>query len=317
MGEAYGNLLQQELATMQKEFFEWAENFVETNVSVIAQRPAWLRKMIGKSAVSVAKQLLDINYFITKKYTPQRWDDEFKGIGKGSGISANTWRRINLIPELLKASCSVGGWWGNATETGSLIQLRALDWEAHAPISKFPMVAVYHPTEKGSVPFANIAWVGFVGSLTGMSSAGIGVSERLRGGAADTMTRFGKPWTYALRDVLQFSQNLDDALNNLNQTDRTCSIYLGIGSQRDNTYRIIEYAETEFRVYNDGNWKNDPAHPRMPGMIWKVNLYLFRHIMTELTVSLVYSPLTMDLSLQRWYSERPPVKERLEIPKWL
>lgn len=106
-----------------------------------------------------------------------------------------------------------------------------------------------------------------------MSSAGIGVSERLRGGAADTMTRFGKPWTYALRDVLQFSKNLDDALNNLNQTDRTCSIYLGIGSQRDNTYRIIEYAETEFRVYNDGNWKNDPAHPRMPGMIWKVNLY--------------------------------------------
>lgn len=75
MGEAYGNLLQQELATMQKEFFEWAENFVETNVSVVAQRPAWLRKMIGKSAVSVAKQLLDINYFITKKYTPQRWDD--------------------------------------------------------------------------------------------------------------------------------------------------------------------------------------------------------------------------------------------------
>lgn len=56
------------------------------------------------------------------------------------------------------------------------------------------------------------------------------------------MTRFGKPWTYALRDVLQFSKTLDDALNNLNTTDRTCSVYLGIGSSVNNTYRLIEYA---------------------------------------------------------------------------
>lgn len=105
-----------------------------------------------------------------------------KGIAKGSGIPVRNWRRINLIPELLKASCSIGGWWGPATQTGQLIQLRALDWEQHAPISKFPMITVYHSNEEGSVPFANIAWVGFLGSLTGYSSAKIGVSERLRGG---------------------------------------------------------------------------------------------------------------------------------------
>lgn len=185
-----------------------------------------------------------------------------KGIAKGSGIPVKDWRRINLIPELLKASCSIGGWWGPATATGSLIQLRALDWEEHAPISKFPLITVYHPTEEGSVPFANIAWVGFLGSLTGYSSARIGVSERLRGGPPDTMTRFGKPWTYALRDVLQFSKTLDDALDNLNQTARTCSVYLGIGSSVNNTYRLIEYAETQFDVYNEYNWRNDANHPR-------------------------------------------------------
>lgn len=167
-----------------------------------------------------------------------------KGIARGSGIPINNWRRINLIPEILKASCSVGGWWGPATQSGQLIQLRSLDWEAHAPIAKYPLITVYHPTEAGSVPFANIAWVGFLGSLTGYSSAKIGISERLRGGPDDTMTRFGKPWTYALRDVLQFSKNIDDALNQLRTTDRTCSIYVGLGSSVNNTYRIIEYAET-------------------------------------------------------------------------
>lgn len=141
-----------------------------------------------------------------------------RGIAKGSGLPVKIWRRVNLIPELLKASCSVGGWWGPATATGKLIQLRSLDWEEHSPISKFPMITVYHPSEVGSVPFANIAWVGFLGSLTGYSSAKIGVSERLRGGSGNQTTRFGKPWTYALRDVLQFSKTIDDALNNLQNT---------------------------------------------------------------------------------------------------
>lgn len=77
------------------------------------------------------------------------------------------------------------------------------------------------------------------------------------------MTRFGKPWTYALRDVLQFSKTIDDALNNLINTDRTCSVYLGIGSSVNNTYRLIEYSETQFNVYHDGSWYNDANHPRV------------------------------------------------------
>lgn len=269
MGEAYGTLLKEELKVMEKDFFGWAAGFVANNVTQIGMLPKWMRHEIGETAVGLAKRLLDLNYVITKKYTPQRWEDEMKGVAKGSGIPAKNWRRINLIPELLKASCSIGGWWGPATASGKLIQLRALDWEEHAPISKFPLITVYHPVEEGSVPFANIAWVGFLGSLTGYSSARIGVSERLRGGAPDTMTRFGKPWTYALRDVLQFSKTIDDALNNLNTTDRTCSVYLGIGSSVNNTYRLIEYSETEFNVYSDKNWKNDKIHPRIDGMIWK------------------------------------------------
>lgn len=231
--------------------------------------PLWLRKGAGRVAVDLVKRLLDLNYVITKPYTPARFEQEMQGIGKGSGVPAKTWRRINLIPELLKASCSIGGWWDEATENGKLLTLRALDWEEHAPISKFPLITVYHSTEEGSVPFANVGWVGLIGSLTGYSSAKVSVSERLRGGPPGSMTRFGKPWTYALRDVLQFSHTLDDALTNLNNTNRTCSVYLGIGSGSDNSYRLIQYSEVEFSVFDDENWKNDAAHPRMEGMIWK------------------------------------------------
>ena len=269
MGYAYGSLLKDELHVMVKDFYGWAANYVANNVTQISMLPKWMRHDLGETAVSLIKRLLDVNYLITKKYTPARYDEEYKGIAKASGIPAKTWRRINLIPELLKASCSVGGWWGPATKSGKLIQLRSLDWEEHSPISKFPLITVYHPSEPGSVPFANIAWVGFLGSLTGYSSAKIGVSERLRGGPSDTMTRFGKPWTYALRDVMQFSKTIDDAINLLNETKRTCGVYLGIGSSVNNTYRIVEYAAKTFNVYDDTNWHFGNTHPKYPGMIWK------------------------------------------------
>ena len=47
--------------------------------------------------------------------------------------------------------------------------MRALDWDSNNPISKFPVVTVYHPSNKTLLTHANFAWAGFVGSLTGMS----------------------------------------------------------------------------------------------------------------------------------------------------
>jgi len=115
MGLAYGTLMKEELKVMVHDFFGWAAGYIANNVTQIGMLPKWLRQDIGHTGVGLAKKLLDVNYLITKKYTPKRWEDEFKGIAKGSGISHKEWRRINLIPELLKASCSIGGWWGPAT----------------------------------------------------------------------------------------------------------------------------------------------------------------------------------------------------------
>lgn len=98
MGQAYGTLMKEELKVMVKDFFGWASGFIANNVTQISMLPKWLRQDLGQTGVTIAKKLLDLNYIITKKYTPKRWEDEFRGMAKGSGISAKTWRRINLIP---------------------------------------------------------------------------------------------------------------------------------------------------------------------------------------------------------------------------
>ena len=75
MGLAYGTLLKKELNIMQKEFFQWAADYIANNVTNVGYLPKWFRNDLGKTGVSLAKKLLDVNYLITKKYTPQRWND--------------------------------------------------------------------------------------------------------------------------------------------------------------------------------------------------------------------------------------------------
>lgn len=51
-----------------------------------------------------------------------------RGISEASGMSLKVIRRIHMIGELTKGTCSMFGAWGKATSDGKVIQLRALDW---------------------------------------------------------------------------------------------------------------------------------------------------------------------------------------------
>ena len=70
---------------------------------------------------------------------------------------------------MIKAACTVAGVWGNATSNKQTLHVRALDWDSSNPISHYPTVVVYHPSEKGLATHANFGWAGFVGSMTGIS----------------------------------------------------------------------------------------------------------------------------------------------------
>lgn len=117
--------------------------------------------------------------------------------------------RMNILPELIKAACTVAGIWNTASKDKQTLHMRALDWDAANPISKFPIMMVYHPSGKGLNKHANLAWVGFVGSLTGISEkVSIGEKVWLPAKNSVKMTRFGNPWTYVLRDILYDANNM-------------------------------------------------------------------------------------------------------------
>jgi len=201
-----------------------------------------------------------------------------QGLADASGADYLTIRRIHMIGELTKGDCSMFGAWGAAVKDAgtNLLQLRALDWDVDGPFKNYPQVTFYHSnpsTLAGSQPFANVGFTGWIGSITGMSAqqtaiCEIGVSFPDSTFGADS--RFGTPFTFLLRDILQFDYTLDDAVNRIVNADRTCSLILGVGDGKLNAFRGIQYSGTIVRFFDDMNMQplNETWHPRMTNVVY-------------------------------------------------
>lgn len=130
MGYAYGQLLQEQLASMIPQAYEYFS-------SKYGLSPA------------LVNDLLDLTRNATKAFTPA-WHFQFMQ-GVSDGTAGNTsfvdfWR-LAMLPEAIKASCSIAGAWGQATATGGLLQLRALDWGTDGPFQQLPLFTTFHPND--------------------------------------------------------------------------------------------------------------------------------------------------------------------------
>jgi hypothetical protein len=129
----------------------------------------------------MAALLLDINYLITSPYIPVRYHQEMLGIANGSGgkVKLSHLRRINFVPEITRAHCTIMGAWGTATSDGKLYHLRTLDWNPRAYVNQYPSIIIYDSKELNSELFANVGYLGMLGTLTAMSKIGITVGEKV------------------------------------------------------------------------------------------------------------------------------------------
>jgi len=57
---------------------------------------------------------LDWTAKVTAPFTSQAYFDEVRGISDASGVDYDMLYRINMFPELIKASCSFFGAWGTS-----------------------------------------------------------------------------------------------------------------------------------------------------------------------------------------------------------
>ncbi|HEY3819367.1 MAG TPA: C45 family peptidase [Polyangiaceae bacterium] len=85
---------------------------------------------------------------------------------------------------------------------------RAFDFEAEPMFDRDKVV--YLVREEGAVPFASVAWPGFVGVVTGMNAAGVVLV--VHGARAGEPSADGMPVAFSLREALAHAHTTDEAV---------------------------------------------------------------------------------------------------------
>jgi len=275
MGYAHGELLADELKPFIGAIWEHVKEEIAPFLSTI---PKWISDLIVEYGLEVA---LDLTYEIMSPHVAQYFMDELKGLSDGSGVNYKLIRRIHFIGELTQGKCSMLGAWNSATVNGTTIQLRAFDWDTKGPFKDHPSIVVYHPNEGNN--FANIGFIGWIGSFSGMSDQKMAISEigvAFPDESFGKETRWGIPFVFLLRDILQWDKTLDDSINRITSAARTCDLILGVGDGKMGAVRAFSYSYSQARVFDDMNLEpnNSTWHPRIRdtvyyGMDWNCPPY--------------------------------------------
>jgi isopenicillin-N N-acyltransferase-like protein len=64
-------------------------------------------------------------------------------------------------------------------------------------------------------------------------------------------SRIGNPFTFVLRDVLQFDKSINDTIARMKKTRRTCNLIVGAGDGKAGYFRGFQYGHSVINVVND------------------------------------------------------------------
>lgn len=281
-GFAQGSLRTDDLrAFYNRGFAYFEESFEEAIKSAVP----WIPKAIALWVAGVGLgAALDLTAKATSAYTGDWFADEIRGISDATGVSTQLITRVHMIGELTKGQCSMFGAWGDATPSGSLLQLRALDWDIDGPFQDYPQVTIYHASVAGEGrTFANVGWAGWIGLITGMSASALGISEigvSFPDPSFGSESRVGIPWTYILRDILQWDDSLSASRQRLETANRTCNLILGVGDGKlaaaattsggEAPFNSVQYSSSVANFMNDTTLRpvNATWHSPLPQLVY-------------------------------------------------
>lgn len=133
--------------------------------------------------------------------------------------------------------CTAFGLGPAMTADGHALFARAFDFEAADVFDADKVVFLVH--EEGKIPFASVAWPGFVGVVTGMNAEGVAVA--VHGGRAREPSVSGVPVAFSLREALASARDTDEAAALLASQPVMVShlVFVGDGAGR---FAVVERA---------------------------------------------------------------------------
>ena len=187
-----------------------------------------------------------------RQFIPDRYFEELQGVSDGSGVPLDDIVVCNFIPELFHCSGFALG--GSSTKDGTLLHGRVLDYGTDWRLQEFAVLIVARPT--GLVPFVNVTYAGFIGSVTGMNAEQISIGEM---GGRGLGHWAGVPMAVLVRRVLEEASTLDEASAIFRDSPRTCEYFYVIADGESGDAIGMEASWYAFRTVAMGE-----SHPRLP-----------------------------------------------------
>jgi isopenicillin-N N-acyltransferase-like protein len=189
---------------------------------------------------------------IQEKFVPERYFEELRGVADGSGVPYDDILRANFIPELFH--CSGFALSGKATKDGTLYHGRILDYGCDWRLQEHAVLTIAEP--EGRIPFVNVTYAGFIGSVTGMNARHVAVGEMGGGGTGHWQ---GVPMALLVRMVLEEADDLDQAIAVFRDHPRTCEYYYVISDGKTGQAVGMEASWNAFHLVQMGE-----SNPKLP-----------------------------------------------------
>ncbi|WP_406696047.1 C45 family peptidase [Singulisphaera sp. Ch08] len=241
MGYQHGVLLKEDIRENVRFLFEEKAN--ELKLEVAGIRLLNPKRAIGGIAAT------------QKKFVPERFFEEMRGMAEGAGLDVQEVTVANFIPELFH--CSGFAVSGSATKDGTLYHGRILDYGCDWRLQDHAVLIVAEP--EGRIPFVNVTYAGFIGSVTGMNARQISIGEM---GGRGLGHWDGIPMAILVRMVLEQADDLDQAIAVFRDNPRTCEYYYVIADGKSGKGVGMEASWNNFGVVPMGG-----THPRLPHAI--------------------------------------------------
>lgn len=198
------------------------------------------------------KQLISMIVALERRYMPRRFLEELQGLADGAECSLDDMLVANFIPELFH--CSGFAVMNGATKDGTLYHGRVLDYSTDWQLQEHAVLLVAEPD--GRLPFVNVTYAGFIGSVTGMNTEHVSVGEMGGGGRGHWG---GTPMSFLVRRVLEEAATLDEAVAIFRDSKRTCEYYYVVADGDEKAAVGLAAHWNTFEIVRPGE-----AHPRLP-----------------------------------------------------
>ena len=161
---------------------------------------------------------LEAAYQRLAPHIPHRHKVETRALAAALKLDPKLVETINVFPELFH--CSGFALFGSATQDGKLYHGRVLDYMTTIGLQDCATTFIVAPD--GKIPFANVGYAGFIGSVSGMNAEQISLGEM--GGRGEGKWD-GVPMATLMRRALEECDSLEEVKALWRDNPRTCEYY--------------------------------------------------------------------------------------------